>query len=153
MNKIFLALGVTATLICNFSAMPVKATSNLDTQVFSVEDQSKTAGLIQKCSLNVSGSNRKLYINGSIVASSEMKSIGYKDISIEYSSNNVNWYEETNIGNLLKSNSNNYYLNGYTVSVNGGYYYRISCDYYAKESGLFGSSESISATSNSVWIS
>ena len=47
----------------------------------------------------------------------------------------------------------------YTVSkknlgtVPSGYYYRITCKHYAKENGVFGSSESISNTSNSVYIS
>lgn len=86
------------------------------------------------------------------MSNNSMKSIGYKDISIEYSSDNVHWTEEKSIGDLLKSNSSSYYLNNYSVSVNGGYYYRVSLTHYAKESGLFGSSQSVPNTSESVWI-
>lgn len=88
----------------------------------------------------------------STVSNSSMKSIGYTDISIEYSSDNVNWDEEKPLDNLLKSDSSSYYLNNYSVSVKGGYYYRVSLNHYAEKGGLFGSSQSVSNTSNSVWI-
>lgn len=81
-----------------------------------------------------------------------MKSIGYKDISIEYSSDNVHWDEEKPNDDLLKSDSRSYYLNDYAVSVKGGYYYCVSLKHYAKESGWLGKSQSVENTSNSVWI-
>lgn len=153
MKKTFLALGLAGILIYSIPAMPVKAVSNMSTQTFSTENSARTEGLIRTYSLSVSSSGKTLCINGSTASNNSMKSIGYKNVSVEYSSDGVNWHEEKSIGNLLKSDSLSYYLNNYTVSVKGGYYYRVSCTHYAKEKGLFGSSQSVDNTSNSVWIS
>lgn len=152
MNKKALALGIASILIYSVPAMPVKAVSNTYTSV-SDTNQVRTAGLISNCSLSVLSGNKTLYISGEIEAVGNMKSIGYKDISIQYSSDNVNWTEEKSINDLLKSDSSTYYLNKYSVSVKGGYYYRVKLNHYAKEKGWFGSSQSVENTSNSVWIS
>lgn len=153
MNKAFLALGVAGILTYTTPTMPIKAVSAKSTQTISndTENLTRAAGLITRCDLRVSTSNNSLYINGITQANGSMKSIGFKDISIEYSSDNVNWDKEKPIDDITKSGSS-YYLNDYSVSVNGGYYYRVSLNHYAKESGLFGSSQSVSNTSNSVWI-
>lgn len=121
-------------------------------QTVSTGNNERTAGLISYYNLYVSADNGSIMLSGMTRASLSMKSIGYKDISIEYSSDNVHWTEEKTIDDLLKSNSSSYYLNNYSVSVNGGYYYRVSLTHYAKESGLFGSSQSVPNTSESVWI-
>lgn len=152
MKKTFLALGLAGILMYSVPAMPVKAVSNISIQTFSTESSARTEGLIRKYSLSVSSSGKTLYINGSTASNNSMKSIGYKNVSVEYSSNGVKWYTEKSIGDLLKSDSLSYYLNNYAVSVKGGYYYRVSCTHYAKEKGLFGSSQSVDNTSNSVWI-
>ena len=81
-----------------------------------------------------------------------MKSIGFENIKIQHSSDKVNWSKEKDLDDLLKSENNSYYINDYSISVKGGYYYRVTCTHYAKESGLFGSSQSVNNTSNSVWI-
>ncbi|MDE6502253.1 MAG: hypothetical protein K2K02_00160 [Ruminococcus sp.] len=151
MNKKALALGVASVLTYSVPVMPVKAASNAYTSV-SDNNQVRTAGLISNCCLSVSSGRKTLYITGEIEAVGNMKSIGYKNISIEYSSDGVNWKEEKSIDDLLKSDSSSYYLNNYAVSVNGGFYYRVSLTHYAKESGWFGSSQSVDNTSNSVWI-
>ena len=151
MNKTFLALGVAGVLTYSVPAMPVKAANNKSTQLSTEYDQARTAGLIYRYDINITGSDQKIYINGITVSNNSMKSIGYKDISIEYSSDKVNWKKENSVDDLLKSGSS-YYLNNYSVSVKGGYYYRVSLTHYAKESGMFGSSQSVPNTSNSVWI-
>ena len=152
MNKIALVLGVASVLTCSVPTMPVKAMSNNNSLEISDEDLSRTAGLLSDCYVTVSSGVKKIYINGKTQAVSSMKSIGYKDISIEYSSDGVHWYREMPNFDLLKSNSSSYYLNDYSISVNGGYYYRVSLTHYAKESGWFGSSQSVENTSNSVWV-
>lgn len=81
-----------------------------------------------------------------------MQTLGYTDITIEYSSDGNNWYQEKYVGNLLISDSSTYYLNNFAVTVKGGYYYRIRLNHYAEESGLFGSSQTIANISNTVWI-
>lgn len=147
MNKKALALSVASVLTYSVPTMPVKAASNTPTSV----SESRTSGLISSCSLSISSGKKHIYITADIKAIESMKSIGYKNISIEYSSDKVNWKKEKSIDDLLKSGSS-YYLNNYSVSVNGGYYYRVSLTNYAKESGLFGSSQSVTNTSNSVWV-
>ena len=151
MNKAFLALGVVGVLTYSVPTTPAKAFSNPNTETVSTENQTRTAGLIYQYNVSVSSSNGELVIDGYTRCTDTMKTIGYKNISIEYSTDNANWKEEKSIGDLLKS-GNNYYLNDYSVSVRGGYYYRVSLTHYAKESGLFGSSQSVPNTSNSVWI-
>lgn len=81
-----------------------------------------------------------------------MKEIGLKNVVIERSSDNKNWTEEKKIGNLLSESAWSHTLTDYSVSVSGGYYYRVKCTHYAKEKGLFGSSQSVDNVSNSVWI-
>ena len=152
MNKIALVLGVVSVLTCSVPTMPVKAISNNNSLEISDEDLSRTAGLLSDCYITVSSGAKQIYINGKTQAVSSMKSIGYKDISIEYSSNGVNWKEEKPHDDLLKSDSSSYYLNNYAVSVKGGYYYRVKLNHYAKENGWFGSSQSVENTSNSVWV-
>ena len=155
MNKTALALGVVGILTYSVPTMPVKAASKSYVQTESTDktdNQVRTTGLLSSISLTVSSAENKIYIIAKTQSNNSMKSIGFKDISIERSSDNVHWSEEKSIGDLLKSDSYNYYLNDYSVSVKGGYYYRVTLTHYAKESGLFGSSQSMNNTSNSVWI-
>ncbi|MCM1133553.1 MAG: hypothetical protein NC340_08795 [Ruminococcus flavefaciens] len=151
MKKI-LTLCLAAALMCSVPAMPANAVSDPVEQTVSSENQIKATGLIKSFDLSVSASGKTLYINGATTATDAMKSIGYKDIAIEFSSNGVNWYTEKNIDDLLISNSYSYHLNDYAVSVNGGFYYRVSCNHYAKAKGLLGGSQSEPNSSNSVWI-
>lgn len=157
MNKGFLTLSVAGTLLCSMPQMQVKAYEKqnvTDTeQSVLTENQERTAGLIKSAYLSITSSSKSVCLTGSTKSNLKMKSIGYKDIIIEYSSDKTNWYTEKNIGDLLKSDCTSYNLNSYSVSVKGGYYYRVTCTHYAKESGLTGSSQSVGNTSNSVWVS
>lgn len=155
MNKVITAIGVTGVLIYCMPIMSVSATSTKCTYTpakCSDTVQPYAAGLIYKYELSVSCVNGMLAISGKTKSSSIMKSIGYKDIKIEYSSNGSTWYEEKPIDDMLKSDSSSYNLSNYTVSVKGGYYYRVKLTHYAKESGLFGNSQSVKNTSNSIWV-
>ena len=152
MNKKFLALGVAGVLTYSVPTMPVKAVSNKNTQTVSTENHARTAGLIYQYYISVSSNNGKLVINGYTRCTDIMKSIGFENIKIQHSSDKVNWSKEKDLDDLLKSENNSYYINDYSISVKGGYYYRVTCTHYAKESGLFGSSQSVNNTSNSVWI-
>lgn len=152
MNKIFAALSAVGVLAYCFPTMSANAAAPKAIQAFSNTIQPYTAGLIESYDISVSTSNKKLCLNGSTTANKQLKSIGFTNITIEYSSDNKNWHIEKDLDDLLKSGSS-YYLNSYSVSVKGGYYYRVKLTHYAKESGLFGSSQSVDNTSNSVWIS
>lgn len=148
MNKAFLALGVAGVLIYSVPTTPVKAINNSGISTYS---EPYAAGLISRYSLSVSSSNGNLCLNGYTRSNSKMKSIGFKNIVIQRSSDGVDWEKEKSLSDILKSDYE-YYLDDYSVNVQGGYYYRVTCTHYAKESGLFGSSQSVNNTSNSVWI-
>lgn len=150
MKKLFITFGLICLIIFNFPAEKVSAECAV--QTLSTNEQARAEWLITNAEISVHTSNGNLYINGTLEANSIMKSIGYKDIVIEYSSNGTDWKTEKTIYDLLKSNSSTYYLNDYCVSVKGGYFYRVTCNHYAKEDGLFGKSQSVSNTSKSVWI-
>jgi hypothetical protein len=82
-----------------------------------------------------------------------MKKIGLKNIVIQQSSNGSTWSNYTTLDDMLV-NASEHEIYNYTVDVPTGYYYRVKCDHYAKEKGLFfPDEESISNTSNSVYIS
>ncbi|MDE5765257.1 MAG: hypothetical protein K2N49_02685 [Ruminococcus sp.] len=155
MNKAITTIGVVGVLTYCLPVMPASATSTKCSYMhiqYSDTVQPYAEGLIYKYELSVSCVNGMLSINGKTKSNSIMKHIGYKDIKIEYSSNGNTWYEEKSLDDMLKSDSSSYNLSSYTVSVKGGYYYRITCNHYAKEKGLFGSSQTVANTSNSVWI-
>ena len=143
----------TITIICCIPSFAIT------TNAAEIDETSSNAviyseGLISSYRVSISASGKTLYLSGSTCCTTQMGSVGITDIQVQYSSDNVNWHNYTNSSDLLKSNSRQYTaLNSNIGTVTGGYYYRVTCKHYAKESGLFGSSESISNTSNSVWIS
>lgn len=153
MNKAFLAFGVAGVLTYCVPTMPTKAIDTNTEITYSTEAGTRATGLIYQYYLGVSASNGDLIVSGYTRSSNTMKSIGYKDLVVERSKDGVNWSDDTEIGDKLTSSATSYYLNDYSVSVDGGYYYRVSGKHYAKESGLFGSSQSIDNTSNVVYIS
>lgn len=151
MNKTALSLGVAGMLIYCVPVTPVKATSMYSSNLSS-EDMEKSVGIISGYYLSVSSGSNIIYISARTQAKNNMQTLGYTDITVEYSSDGNNWYQEKYVGNLLISDSSTYYLNNFAVTVKGGYYYRIRLNHYADESGLFGSSQTIANISNTVWI-
>lgn len=114
----------------------------------------RSVGLITGYSLSLTSSGTSLLMTAKTNCLNTMKSVGMKSIVIQRSSDNSNWSNYTTADDLLKSSSSTYSVSKKNVAtVPSGYYYRITCKHYAKESGLFGSSESISNTSNSIYIS
>lgn len=110
-------------------------------------------GLIYNIFLSVSASGKSILLTAKTNGSETMKTIGLKSVVIQRSTDNSSWSDCYNIGDMLSSNSANFYASSKNLGTYpGGYYYRITCEHYAKESGLFGSSESISNASNSIWI-
>lgn len=150
MNKILLSFGVVGVLAYCVPAMPTNAISILNSGNSIV--QPYTEGLICSYELTISKYNSKLCLNVKTSSNDIMKSIGITNIKVQYSSDGVNWATEKTLSDMLKSSASEYLLNNYSVSIKGGYYYRISCTHYAKEKGLFGSSQSVENTSKSVWI-
>ena len=125
-----------------------------NTVEISGDAQVLTTGLIYLYDLSVPNSNGQLCINGYTCAVTAMKSVGFKNIQIEQSSDNSTWNPYNyNIDDVLSLRTYTCSITNFKISVTKGYYYRVTCTHYAKESGLFGSSQSVSNTSNSVWIS
>ncbi len=113
-----------------------------------------STGIILGYSVSISGSGNALYLTAKTTCNTSMKSVGLKNVVIQRSSNNSSWSDYLTISDLLSENSTKYATNNTQIAtVTSGYYYRIICTHYAKETGLFGSSESISNTSNSLYIS
>lgn len=154
MNKAFLSFAVIGTLLCSVNTIPVRVSAaDMSVTPYDDEVQPRTEGLIYRYDLSVSAGNNAILITGNTRSNETMKSIGLKNITIQRSSNGTSWTDEKEIDDLLASSAKSKYVSAHSVSVQGGYYYRVVCTHYAKESGLFGSSQSISNTSNSVWIS
>ena len=151
MNNIFVAMGIVGVLTYCFPTMQASEVSNNVRIGYTDEVEPRTAGLIHDCEISVSNSNRELCINGSTISNSTMKTIGIKDIVVERSTNNENWSYYKPLDDMLESTSNSKYVNNYKTSVEGGYYYHITCNHYTKVS-TFGSSQTVANTSNSVWI-
>jgi hypothetical protein len=113
-----------------------------------------SAGLIERYSISLSSNGTALYLSGTTECSAIMKSVGFKNIVLQRSSNGTSWSDYKNIDDILNSSSSKCSISKKSLgTVPSGYYYRVTCKHYAKESGLFGSSESISNTSNSIKIS
>lgn len=82
-----------------------------------------------------------------------MSKIGFKNIVIQKSFDNVHWNDSgEDVDDILKSSASEYYLSDYSVSVSGGYYYRVKFTHYVKGSGWFVGSQSVENTSDSVWV-
>lgn len=110
-----------------------------------------SAGLVYLYSLSASNYNNSLCVNAIIRAYSDMKEIGFKNVTVQYSYDGSNWYDEWNAGDFLTYNSNRYDLANYIIALDrNGCYYRISCKCYAQKSFL--NTQSATVTSNSVWI-
>lgn len=134
-------------LIASISTLSVSAIEKTVTN----EETIDAAGLITSYSLSISKSGTTLYINAETGSDSIMKSIGFKNIVVECSYDGNNWSTYNPIGNILDSNSSVCYLDDYSVYAENGYYYRVTLTHYAKEMGLFGSSQSVPNVSNVVW--
>ncbi len=142
---------IISILILNQSSI---STINAYSTDFSTETSSvKTVGLITSHSISVTCINHELSITSVTRSTEEMKKIGLINIVIQQSSNGSSWSNYTTLDDMLV-NSSKHELDGYTIDVPTGYYYRVTCDHYAKEKGIFfPDEESISNTSNSVYIS
>lgn len=108
--------------------------------------------IITNYSLGCSKADKAVKIIGKTSASAEMSKIGFKDIIIQKSSDNINWEKEVDVGDKITTSASTYSLANYSVSVEGGHFYRVKCTHYAKEKGLFGGSQSVENYSNSVWV-
>lgn len=157
MKKYLLSLGI-AGLLCigtpiQAQASEIKVTSNTCNAIAETSNAVPYAAwIITNYTLGCSGESKTVKIIGKTSGSSSMAKIGFKDIVVERSSDNVNWEKEVKVGDKLATSASTYSLANYPVEVEGGYYYRVKCKHYAKETGLFGGSQSVENYTDGVWI-
>ncbi len=111
-------------------------------------------GLIFKYYLSCSGGSKTVYITASVYGNETMSKIGFKNIKIQRSSDKVNWTTEVKVSDKIAEDAIQKALSNYAVSVSGGYYYRVVLDNYAKEdTWWFPDEQTVTSTSNAVWVS
>lgn len=143
-----------------FVSMPIQMCAN------SIEDKGANAlstenvvsvyteGLISRYALSCESGSKTVYINAEVYGTDIMSKIGFKNIEIQRSSDNKNWIKEKTVPNQIDENEMQKALLRYSVSVDGGYYYRVVLDNYAKENTWwFPETQTVEAISNSVWVS
>lgn len=149
--KVFAA----ALAFCLCLGVPVQANAaEAEITAASTEAETRAAGLISTYSLLGAGGTKSISITAKTAGFEEMSEIGFIDIKIQRSSDLTNWTTEKTVSNKIKEDSIAYSLDKYSVSVQGGYYYRVKLTHYAKEqTWLFPDEQSISNTSAYVWVS
>ncbi len=112
-----------------------------------------SAGLISDYALSCSGGSKTVYINAEVYGTAKMAKIGFKNIKVQRSSDKNSWITEKTPPDQISEDAAQKLLSRYSVSVKGGYYYRVVLDNYAKEDAFwFPDEQTVTATSNSVWI-
>lgn len=152
MNK--KAISIVIAGLITFSASP-QLSAIADESCYSSEmDGDRSTGLIVDASLGCSSGTKTIYINAEVCGSAVMSKIGFKNIKIQRSTNQSNWTTEKTISDKIDEDAVFKKLSSYPVSVDGGYYYRIVLDNYAKENTWwFPETQTLTTTSNYVWIS
>ena len=143
--SLFMALMVVSAVPMNASAEEITEYQQPEVTDEIVE----TVGYISDYSNTISTGTKKIHMNISTYGYFTMSEIGFVDIDIERSSDNVNFTHERYADDKTITNSSSYHIGDYSWNVSGGYYYRVKVTHYAR----YGSStESITSTSNSVWV-
>lgn len=137
MRKYFAMLLAFVAALVGLSAMPVSAAAQ-DVKTVNGDASVMAEGLIGAYYINISNVNGQLCLNGQVQCDNEMASLGFKELKIEQSTNGSNWTTYRTLGDTLASNTWICSLSNRKESVQTGYYYRVTCTYYAKEKGLFG---------------
>ncbi|MEE5994406.1 MAG: hypothetical protein V3G42_14435 [Oscillospiraceae bacterium] len=151
MKKMFSLLLTLVMLNCGITVVPVVAEETFDCEETIAEESIITASyLISNYNLNIYKNGSILYVNALTGSNSTMKTIGFKDVTVEYSTNCSDWYEYRQPFDYTVSSASSCYMTNYPISVTNGYYYRVTLNHYAEASGLFGSSQSVYNTSNVV---
>lgn len=154
----FKGLAIVLSCVCCLS-MPMQVNAaEIETAVVpttaSEEVQPLAAGLISVASLSCTKGTKTVYITATTTGNEEMSKIGFIDIKIQRSSDLTNWTTEKTVSDKIKEDATTYSLDKYAVTVQGGYYYRVTLTHYAKEqTWFFPDDQSVTNTSSYVWIS
>lgn len=149
MKKIIILILAFICLSLNTNMLVYANECQEKSQIYSVD----SVGLISKKSIGISANSNTIMLTAKTECTNIMKYVGLKDIKIEQSSDGINWAKYTDVDELINENTSVYVANNLAlVSVPNGYYYRVTCNHYAKEKGLLGGSEKDANTSNSIYI-
>lgn len=156
MKKKILSVALSALLLAVMPAQFYSNAAEYDNANVSTTNSGVSvyaAGLIATYSLSCSGGSKTVYINAEICGNYTLAKIGFKNIKIQRSSDQNTWTTEKTVSDKLSESAMQKLLSGYAVSVEGGYYYRVVMDMYAKEdTWWFPKTQSVTVTSNSVWV-
>lgn len=150
-----LALVFGLSLMINTSFSVSAETTTETTTVTTIDEVVSASNLLTSYMFSGSSSANKLYLSGTIHAIETMAKIGFTDFEIQRSSNGTgNWMSTSySVSDQIKTNAISHSLAQYPVSVTGGYYYRVSFNFYAKEKGwFFPKTQSVSYTSSAIWV-
>ena len=115
-----------------------------------LELNERATGLILDGAIAVGNSGTTLLIAGRLTCTTEVKKSGFKEIVVQKKTTaNGDWVNIFTYEDLYADSP--YYSVQKTLGVVAGYYYRVTCIYYAKKN-IF-SVQKIEATSNIVHIS
>ena len=149
--KRIMAFLLSTILITGNMVISVNADTIDETEVHSSDAIVYSAGLISSYSVSISKNGNTIYMSGSTSCFSSMQSVGFKDVVLQRSTDGINWSNYSNVGDILSSSTYKCSVSNKNLgTVPVGYKYRVICTHYAKETGLFGKSESIANTSNIV---
>ena len=150
-----LAIAVSC-LCCQLSPVQVNAAETEQIEVIGTASDEAVpfaAGLISGHSLSCSLGVKTVYITASTKANEKMSEIGFIDIKVQRSSDHTNWTTEKTVSDKIKEDASIYSLDKYAVTVQGGYYYRVTLTHYAKENTwFFPDEQSVTSSSSYVWV-
>ena len=139
---------------CSAFAFNVCATADNSVETLVTADETTRAdGLIRSRSLSIVSGVKTVKIIAGTYGYGTMAKIGFTNIEVQRSSNGTSgWVTELTLADDTASNAMSHTKNNESKSVVGGYYYRVKLDHYAKETGWFPDTQSITDYSNVVWV-
>ncbi len=145
----------TISMVCSSAfAFNVCATADNSVETLVTADETTRAeGLIRSHSLGIVSGVKTVKITAGTYCYETMAKIGFTNIEVQRSSNGTSgWVTELTLADDTASNAVSHTKNSESKSVVGGYYYRVKLDHYAKETGWFPDTQSITGYSNVVWV-
>lgn len=151
MNKLFqIMLSLTLCFLCLPISTYAVDISSENISIISEDNSERATGLIDDRHLSIFSGSKCVNPDMITYGSATMSEIGFKSVRVQRSSDQVTWSTEVNLNTIVTTNAPSYSYYD-SISVEGGYYYRIILIHYAKD--YSGNTQVESNTSNSVWVS
>lgn len=116
-------------------------------------DSIDAAGLIAGYTVSCTAGTKCVYIDAEVTGNELLAEIGFKNIKVQHSSDKIHWETEKTPPNQIVEDDYAHFLVDYKVTVDGGYYYRVVLDAYAKEdTWWFPTKQTAEGISNVVWV-